>query len=182
MKANHLSAQSLGTFAATMVALAVLASCAAPRPAPAPTPQATPTPRPAPPPTPRVVTGWRDTPITPGSWSWAAAGGGSNASFAAAGAAPLLTMRCDPSARQISLIRPGTATAAVPMAVATTDGGRTINAAPLGENLVATLTPTDPLLDSIAFSRGRFALEMPGLATLYLPSSPELSRVIEDCR
>ena len=168
-------------FAVTVATLAALAACAQPRPAPSPTPQASPAPRSAPPP-PRIVTGWRDTPITPGAWSWADTGGRSTASFAAPGAAPLLTMSCDRSARQVSLIRPGTATAAVPMAVATTDGGRTINALPSGHTLMATLAATDRLLDSIAFSRGRFAVEMPGLATLYLPSSPELSRVMEDCR
>lgn len=68
------------------------------------------------------------------------------------------------------------------MAIATTDGGRTVNATPVGNTLVAALIPADALLDSIAFSRGRFAVELPGLATLYLPSSAELSRVIEDCR
>ncbi len=121
-------------------------------------------------------------PITPGVWSWADASGRSTASFAARGAAPLLAMSCDALARQVSLIRPGTATAAVPVAIATTDGGRTINAVPSGQNLVAVLASTDRLLDSIAFSRGRFAVDLPGLATLYLPSSPELSRIIEDCR
>jgi len=44
------------------------------------------------------------------------------------------------------------------------------------------LSARDPLLDAIAFSRGRFALEAAGLETLYLPAWPELSRVIEDCR
>ena len=33
-----------------------------------------------------------------------------------------------------------------------------------------------------AFSKGRFAIETPGLATLYVPSYPEITRVIEDCR
>jgi hypothetical protein len=48
--------------------------------------------------------------------------------------------------------------------------------------LVVVLTARDPLLDAMAFSRGRFALEAAGLETLYLPAWPELSRVIEDCR
>jgi len=34
----------------------------------------------------------------------------------------------------------------------------------------------------MAFSRGRFALETAGQETLYLPSWPEISRVVEDCR
>ena len=40
----------------------------------------------------------------------------------------------------------------------------------------------DPLLDAMAFSKGRFALEVAGLPTLYVPSYPEVTRVIEDCR
>jgi hypothetical protein len=42
--------------------------------------------------------------------------------------------------------------------------------------------PNDPLLDAMAFSRGRFAVETAGKPTLYVPSWPEVSRVIEDCR
>lgn len=168
--------------AVTVATLAALGACAQQRPAPAPVPQATLAPRPVPPPPPRTVTGWRDAPITPGTWNWVNAGNRSIASFAASGAAPMLTMSCDPGSRQVSLIRAGTATATAPMAIATTDGGRTITATTNGQTLVATLAATDRLLDSIAFSRGRFAVEMAGLATLYLPSSPELSRVIEDCR
>jgi hypothetical protein len=34
----------------------------------------------------------------------------------------------------------------------------------------------------MAFSRGRFAIETAGLPTLYVPSWPEVSRVVEDCR
>jgi len=44
------------------------------------------------------------------------------------------------------------------------------------------LQPRDPLLDQIAFSRGRFTIEVAGQPPLYLPSWPEISRVIEDCR
>jgi hypothetical protein len=44
------------------------------------------------------------------------------------------------------------------------------------------LPARDALLDAIAFSRGRFALEAAGLETLYLPSYPEISRVVQDCR
>jgi hypothetical protein len=45
-----------------------------------------------------------------------------------------------------------------------------------------TLPARDPLLDAIAFSRGRFAVAVPGEPTLYVPSWTEISRVIEDCR
>jgi hypothetical protein len=49
-------------------------------------------------------------------------------------------------------------------------------------SLIAELPSRDPLLDAMAFSKGRFAIETPGLPTLYIPSWPEVTRVIEDCR
>lgn len=49
-------------------------------------------------------------------------------------------------------------------------------------HVVAVRSAGDAALDQIAFSRGRFAIETPGLPTLVLPSWPEVTRVIEDCR
>jgi hypothetical protein len=49
-------------------------------------------------------------------------------------------------------------------------------------SIVARLPAQDPLLDAMAFSKGRFALEVAGLQTLYVPSWAEITRVIEDCR
>lgn len=73
----------------------------------------------------------------------------------------------------------------VPMQVSTTALTRPLMSDPARgtQGWVVTAVPVrDPLLDAMAFSRGRFALETAGLPTLYLPSWPELSRVIEDCR
>ena len=47
---------------------------------------------------------------------------------------------------------------------------------------VAVVAARDPLLDAIALTRGRFAVETPGQPTLYLPAWAEVTRVIEDCR
>jgi hypothetical protein len=58
---------------------------------------------------------------------------------------------------------------------ATTDG-RTL------PHTVAIRAAGDGALDQIAFSRGRFAVEAPGLASLIVPAWPEVTRVIEDCR
>ena len=44
------------------------------------------------------------------------------------------------------------------------------------------LSANDRLLDAMALSKGRFAIEVPGTPTLYLPSWAEVTRVIEDCR
>jgi hypothetical protein len=71
------------------------------------------------------------------------------------------------------------------MHVATTGPDRMLPAAVIPgppPALGAALNAQDPLLDAVAFSRGRFMIETPGQLALYLPSWPELSRAIEDCR
>lgn len=124
----------------------------------------------------------RDAPQTDGAWSWSLSGGQSTARFAAAGGAVLATLHCDKSGGRVLLSRAGTMSAATPMAVETTSVRRPLFGDPQAGWLTAAIPATDPLLDAIAFSRGRFALEAAGLATLYLPTWPELTRVVEDCR
>ena len=48
--------------------------------------------------------------------------------------------------------------------------------------IAAELSPRDPLLDAMAITKGRFAVEVEGERTLYLPAWAEVTRVIEDCR
>ena len=48
--------------------------------------------------------------------------------------------------------------------------------------LAAELPSDDPLLDEMAFSRGRFTVEAEGLEPLILPAWPEPARVVDDCR
>ena len=48
--------------------------------------------------------------------------------------------------------------------------------------LSADLSAWDPLLDAIAFSRGRVGIGVSGQPALVLPSWAEVARVIEDCR
>lgn len=171
------------TIAATTLLL--VGSCAAPPPPP---PQTTPAVRPsARPVTPapgRAPAGWRDMPITPGEWGWTAASGKSTARFGA-GANALVTLTCELPLREVHLARSGNAGSAVAMAVTTTSITRALSSDPAvgpAGQVVARVRSTDPLLDAMAFSRGRFALEVAGLPTLYLPSWPEVSRVVEDCR
>jgi hypothetical protein len=47
---------------------------------------------------------------------------------------------------------------------------------------MASVSAYDPLLDAIALSKGRFAVEVEGETTLYLPTWAEVSRLVEDCR
>jgi hypothetical protein len=177
------SSRQLCRIVLALAAIATLGSCAAPAPqAPAPAPVRPvirPVPAIVPAPAPRD---WRDAVQTPGEWQWAMVGGRSTASFGAAGAAPLARLSCNRDAAQIVLSRPSSSAEPQPLAVYTTFGNRQFMAVPLGGELVVALSVRDPLLEQIAFSRGRFALDLTGAPVLYLPSWPELSRVIEDCR
>lgn len=172
MKANR---------ALVLAGLAALAACAPkpapkPVPAPAPAPIVRPAPLPAPPPR-----DWRDAPASPGDWSWALAAGRSTASFGLAGQPAQFTLACDRAAGSVVLTRSG-APVSAPMAIYTTSASRSFAAVAVPGGTAASLPARDPFLDAIAFSRGRFAVELAGAAPLYLPSWPEVSRVIEDCR
>lgn len=179
MKANRGSRSPLVLAAA---ALAILtASCSDQRIIPSPAPTPTPAPRPtqAPPPGPRLD--WRDAPITPGDWKWGMEGGQSVARFADGA----LALRCDPARRLVTLERRGEAQGNVPMTLLTSSTTRQLAATPrpgAAPVLAVSFAGTDRILDAVAFSRGRFALETAGLPTLYVPSWPEISRVVEDCR
>ena len=99
--------------------------------------------------------------------------GGSEAVFAD-GRGPQLTIRCSLGSRLVSLVRTGAINGA-PLLVRTSNAERSVPWA-------ATLPATDPLLDAIAFSRGRFAVEVAGAPRLIVPAWPETARAVEDCR
>jgi hypothetical protein len=161
--------------------LLMLSACVAPsRPAsqPEPVPTPVPAPTPTPPPVPQGDE-WRDWPLTPGDWVYRRAGGHTEAAYGPPGIAPVLVMRCDRASQRVRLI--WSTTAVGPLTIRTTDGA-TPRAAGRGETgLEADFATRDPLLDQMAFSRGRFML-MAGGQTAIVPAWPEVSRVIEDCR
>lgn len=170
-----------------LVLSALLAACATPPPQPKPKPPEISHPRPVPTPEPLPLppADWRDAPQTPGTWTWGMVGGRSTASFGLPGKAPLAMLSCDRASGQVLLMRAGSAPTAVPLAVATTSQRRPLLSDPVRSPagwLVVAVPVRDAVLDAIAFSRGRFALETAGLETLYLPSYPEISRVVQDCR
>lgn len=179
MKANRALAPS------SILALTLaLAACSAPTVIPPPKPQPAPTPRPAPPPPPPAPAGdWRDAPITPGDWSWSEEGGRSTARFAGG----QLAFVCDRANGTVLFYRqvptPG---GAASLTISTQTVVRSVTGSPANLGgapaVAASFAATDPLLDAMAFSRGRFAVQASGLPTLYVPSWPEISRVIEDCR
>jgi hypothetical protein len=168
-------------FASTLALLSACTTQRKPPPRPLPAPTSTPVAVvPAPPPA-----DWRDAAITPGTWTYGATVAGARAAFSAGAGEALLALACQRGTGQISVIRAGAASGNVPLTVTTTSQVRAFTAAPdlaNPQSLTVTLPARDPLLDAMAFSRGRFMIEVPGLPTLYLPAWPEVGRVIEDCR
>jgi hypothetical protein len=156
----------------------ILAGCAsapreAPAPAAAPPAPAAPVPEPVPPPPPPPPPAtWEDLPLSPGDWRFTA-GPPAAAEYGEAGAA-MFSIRCDTVQRRILLSRPG---APGTLTIRTTYGSRDLAAAD-----AEALPATDPFLDEMVFSRGRFAVEAAGQPLLILPTWPEPARVIEECR
>ena len=176
MKANVLLPGALG--------LALLSACApkAAPPAPSPPPVAAPLP-PAPPVAPPPGD-WRDAALTPGTWRWANLAGRSTASFGLPGQAPLVTLTCA-SPGTVQLVRAGTPAAGTPLAITTSAGTFPLITDPVlpgASGITVTLAASAPVLDALAYSRGRFVVEVAGLAPSYLPAWPEVARVVGDCR
>lgn len=171
---------------AAFTTLALLVGCVPQPPAtppPARPPMAPPPPPPAAMPSPAAAADWRDWPMTPGTWVYRRDPRGSIALFGPADRDALVTLRCDAASKQIYLSRSGTV--ATPLTVRTTSTARTLQIQPTGGTppyAAVALAPRDPLLDAIAFSRGRFTLEQQGVAPLVVPPWAEVGRVTEDCR
>lgn len=119
-----------------------------------------------------------DMPRTPGDWSYRQG----RATYTSPQGGAIFTMACDRSAGRITLLRAGVAGERTTMRIFTETASRSLDSAGGTAGVNASLTARDPLLDAMAFSKGRFAVEVPNAQTLYLPSWIEVSRVIEDCR
>ena len=127
---------------------------------------------------------WPDLPLSLGAWSYRDDPAASLASFGSAGTQPSFAVRCEKSGRQIVLIRNGITTGNM-MTIRTSFGARNFpisvdTGAP--NQLFTRVGANDAFLDSIAFSRGRFSVEVPGAPMLIIPAWPEAARVVEDCR
>jgi hypothetical protein len=163
-------------FSLLMLSACVAPSRPAPKPAPIPTPAPTPTPTASPVP---QGDAWRDAPLTPGDWVYRRADAYTEAAYGQPGVAPVLAMRCDRASQRVRLIWAGAA--AGPLTIRTTDGATPRAAGRSEAGLEVDFATRDPLLDQMAFSRGRFMLMAGGQAAI-VPTWPEISRVIEDCR
>lgn len=148
-----------------------MASCVAP-PVDAPPPRSAPPVTVAPPSVtaPVPVVQPDSATVERGSWSYAQTGAASQARFGAADPAGQLMIECRPAERALTITMP-MAAAAVTLRASTTM--RSVAAS----NGRARVAATDPILDALAFSRGRF-----GIGERWYPAWPELTRVIEDCR
>ncbi|MFT3967172.1 MAG: hypothetical protein QM690_14955 [Sphingobium sp.] len=130
---------------------------------------------------------WQDWPPAQGTWTYVRDSRSTVARFGTGGNA-LAWIRCDLAARTIAVGRQGrggSADGAAMMTIRTTFGAlqwpaRGAAGTPPGTE--AARGASDPGLDQIAFSRGRFTVELPGMAPLVLPTWAEPVRVIEDCR
>ena len=118
-----------------------------------------------------------------GSWSYAAIAGGAEATFRNSAGQPQLFLTCVRASRQVLVARPAAAAAPI-LQVWSSNASRnlpaTFNAGT--RRLSATLNATDPLLDSMALSRGRIAVGVAGQPAIVAPSWGEISRIVEECR
>ncbi len=171
---------------ASALALAIAASACVPSAEPPPVnPSPAPTPVPVATPTPTLTGDWRDWPLTNGDWTYRQDASGSTALYGQAGAAPDFTIRCDKRANRVYLSLQGAAPGALPVTIRTSSQTRTLSAQPTGgtpQTMTVALAANDRLLDAMGFSRGRFIVQMPPMATLVIPSYAEVLRVTEDCR
>jgi hypothetical protein len=155
-----------------------LSACTPPPPPPALPPPPPPPAAPAP-----VLSGdWRDWPITPGSWRYDPGTPVSSARYGDPQAAQFI-VRCDRTARRVTIMRAGSATE---LAISTSTRTARFPAGHIDDRGSAMsgviLNATDAFLDEMAFSRGRIAVVSPGLPSLAIPAWAEPARAVEDCR
>ena len=166
----------------------MLGSCVTPPAAPPPAPPAAvrPAPPPPPPPSAPLAAQWEDWPFTPGDWRYSRAGADTIALFAAPDGATLLTIGCNATTRRVMIARTGgIAGGSGQMTLRTSFGTLRwpAQASPGAPPMIAVARGQgDAGLDQIAYTRGRFTVEIAGLPTLVLRAWAEPQRVIEDCR
>jgi hypothetical protein len=185
MKATYL--HTAGAIALTFGLGLTLAACVPKGEAPVTALPPVVQPTPAPPPVVRepVYTNWLDAPQTPGDWRYQQSAGGPVAVYIGRDGSGDFVMGCNRARASIDLWRAGTSAGPRTMRLLTETAARTVQVVQAEDTnpyLMASLPARDPLFDAMALSKGRFAVEVEGQPTLYLPSWAEVTRVIEDCR
>lgn len=134
---------------------------------------------------------WRDVPLPEGTWSWSLRAEGSAARYGGVGQPPIAVLQCDRAAGVVRLAvpwapAPGDSMAAREATITTSTSSGPAMAEPRtvdGQTMLALALPASSrLLDAMAFSRGRFRVQIGGLPALVLPAWSEVGRVVEDCR
>jgi hypothetical protein len=127
-----------------------------------------------------TATDWANAPLTPGGWVYhrTASNARSRATFGPRGA-PLFEVACT-NQGNIALFRHGAGAGSITVRTSATMKQMAGNA--LSAGLSVPVAKDDAILDAMAFSRGRYAIEAPRVAPLVVPAWPELARVVEDCR
>lgn len=127
---------------------------------------------------------WIDWPIAAGDWVYRRDSRGSIALFGPMNSEALVTLRCDTGRRRVFLARKS-GLASAPMTIRTSARLKEFSARTTGGTqayLATELLASDPILDAMAYSRGRIALQAKGTRSLAIPVWSEIGRVIDDCR
>ena len=124
-----------------------------------------------------------NSPMMPGTWSYLAVQGGSNARFTDSTGTIRISVGCNKMSRGVTIARTSTAPAAT-LSIWTSTSSRNQPALfeQSAQRVIATFNAQDTMLDAIVFSRGRFAVSMPGAPAFVIPTGPEPARIVEDCR
>lgn len=164
---------------------AVLAGCVAPTATRTPPPVPSPSPPPvtiAPPPVTTPPGPPADNGVEPGLWTYASTPTSSAARFGLTPQAATLAIQCDRASRGVSImVSRSTPSHMGAVTLRATSMMKSISAEVSGTFATVRLTARDPILDALAFSRGRFGVVVDGVERAY-PAWPEFTRVIEDCR
>ena len=118
-----------------------------------------------------------------GAWVYRRDERGSIALYGTAGADALVTLRCDKARARVFLSRASDVGGTMTVRTSSTSKGVTVQ--PTGGKpayAASELAVGDPILDAMAFSRGRIALELSGAQNIAIPVWSEIGRVVEDCR
>lgn len=127
---------------------------------------------------------WINEPRTPGEWVFDDERAEAIAIYRTDAMVPLFFMRCEKATKTFGFARPSASPDPLVMQIRTETMDRAFETEPLDAPALATvmLSSNDRLLDAMAVTRGRFAVETSGMPTLYLPPWAEVTRVIEACR
>jgi len=122
-------------------------------------------------------------PVSPGAWTYRAVPGGSEAAFVDSTNTTRIVVACGTVSRLVTISRISAAPAAT-LSFWTSSATRDLPARfdNLSKRVIAQVGARDALLDAMVFSRGRFAVSMPGSPALVVPAGTEVAHVVEDCR